>query len=89
MIHKKVLTTGRTKLKVPYDAVILDVQIQITSPVVWYMFDETLQADEIEVMIVCLRTGETLPDKPGFKYEYLATVQDGGLVYHYFMESEI
>ena len=86
-IWKFELEKVRTQLvKMPEKSEIMDIQMQKGKPVMWALVDTT--TDEIEVKINMYGTGwETYRNIS--KDEYLATVQDGELVWHFFMNYEV
>jgi hypothetical protein len=86
-IWKFELEKERTQLvKMPEKSEIMDIQMQKGKPVMWALVDTS--TDEIEVKINMYGTGwETYENV--LKDEYLATVQDGELVWHFFMNYEV
>ena len=82
-IWKFELEKERTQLvKMPEKSEIMDIQMQKGKPVMWALVDTT--TDEIEVKINMYGTGWETHENV-LKDEYLATVQDGKLVWHFFM----
>ena len=77
---------NRTFLKMPEKSEIMDIQIQNGKPVMWAMVEP--DSREIEVKINIYGTGWTI-DHLATKDEYLATICDGELVFHFFMNYEV
>jgi len=85
-IWKYVLNFEREQLvTMPSISEIMDIQMQRGVPVMWALVDPS--AEEIEVRIVVHGTGYDIDEVP-YRNEYLGTVQDGDLVWHFFMSSE-
>jgi 3-polyprenyl-4-hydroxybenzoate decarboxylase len=86
-IWKIELTKERTQLvKMPEKSEIMDIQMQNGKPVMWFLTNP--ESKEIEVKINMYGTGWETHESAS-KDEYLATVQDGELVWHFFMNYEV
>ncbi|MDD3944639.1 MAG: hypothetical protein PHS38_07995 [Bacteroidales bacterium] len=86
-IWKIELTKERTQLvKMPEKSEIMDIQMQNGKPVMWFLTNP--ESKEIEVKINMYGTGWEMHENAS-KDEYLSTVQDGGLVWHFFMNYEV
>jgi hypothetical protein len=86
-IWKFELQKERTQLlKMPKKSEIMDIQMQNGKPVMWALVDP--ETDEIEVKINMYGTGWDT-HQSSIKDEYLSTVQDGELVWHFFMNYEV
>ncbi|QIY82557.1 hypothetical protein HER18_02865 [Chryseobacterium sp. NEB161] len=87
-IHKYPLdlNLGNQIIKIPEEAEILDIQIQDGKPVLWAVVYDSNPLEEIE--IVAFPTGVTFMN-PCHYYEYISTVQFGGLVIHYFEHKNV
>lgn len=72
-------------VRMPAKSEIMDVQIQSGVPVMWALVDDS--SEIIDVKINMYWTGEELR-KSNSEEIYLATVQDGEIVCHFFMEVE-
>ncbi len=70
-------------IETPENAEILDVQMQDGQPVMWIICDP--KAPKIEVKINMHGTGWTI-DNNRSNDHYLGTVQQGSIVWHYFMQ---
>lgn len=85
IIWKFPLKLGSQPLKVPKGSRILTVQIQHGTLMLWALVDPQaivpFRLDTIHV----IGTGNDLPDVVE-KFEYIATVQEGGFVWHVFKE---
>lgn len=81
-VYKYPLEVGRTELKMPVGATVLDVQMQSGKPTLWALIDLQQQAEERRIFDV-YGTGHRMPNFPG---AYIATVQTfgGNLVWHVF-----
>jgi hypothetical protein len=77
--------TASQFLKMPEKSEIMDIQMQNGKPVMWFLTEP--DSKEIEVRINIYGTGWEIQDN-GTKDEYLATVQDGDFVWHFFMTYE-
>lgn len=87
-IWKIELTKERTQLvKMPEKSEIMDIQMQNGKPVMWFLTNP--ESKEIEVKINMYGTGWNIHNSIIIKDEYLATVQDGDLVWHFFMNHEV
>lgn len=87
-IWKVELTKERTQLvKMPEKSEIMDIQMQNGKPVMWFLTNP--ESKEIEVKINMYGTGWNIHNSTIIKDEYLATVQDGDLVWHFFMNHEL
>ena len=81
----KLSLENKTFIKMPEKSAIMDIQMQDGIPVMWALVDP--ESREIKVKINMYGTGgET--HKNGLKDEYISTVQDGFLVWHFFMNYE-
>ena len=86
-IWKFELTKERTQLvKMPEKSEIMDIQMQNGNLVMWALVDT--ESKNIEVKINMYGTGWEIKDNRT-KDEYLATVQDGEFVWHFFMNYEV
>ena len=86
-IWKFELEKERTQLvKMPEKSEIMDIQIQNGKPVMWFLTNP--ESKEIEVKINTYGTGWEMHENAS-KDEYLSTVQDCGLVWHFFMNYEV
>jgi hypothetical protein len=86
-IWKIELTKERTQLvKMPEKSEIMDIQMQNGKPVMWFLTNP--ESKEIEVKINMYGTGWETHENTS-KDEYLSTVQDGELVWHFFMNYEV
>jgi len=86
-IWKFELQKERTQLlKMPKKSEIMDIQMQNGKPVMWALVDP--ETDEIEVKINMYDTNWDT-HQSSIKDEYLSTVQDGELVWHFFMNYEV
>lgn len=82
-IFKYAIEKTRTQLiKMPLRSEIMDIQMQNGELVMWALIDPA--AEEIEVKINMYETGYVI-HRNALNDEYLATVQDGSLVCHFFM----
>ena len=87
IIWKYTLENERAQLvKMPWKSEIIDIQMQNGKPTMWVMVDP--KSEETEVKISRYETGEEIHED-ALEVEYLATVQDGELVCHFFMMWEI
>jgi len=97
-ICKFELTKERTQLvKMPEKSEIMDIQMQNGNLVMWALVDP--ESKNIEVKINMYETGWEINDnttETGWvindnttKDEYLATVQDGEFVWHFFLNYEV
>ena len=79
--------TDMQEIVMPKDAEILDIQEQHDALCMWALVDPA--AEKVSVAIRCYGTGHDVPDNVR-KYAptvvYLATVQQGSFVWHFFME---
>ena len=71
-----------SEVLVPVGSVILDVQLQHSSPVLWALVDTDAPTETRRFR--CYGTGHKMPDDPG---RYIGTFQVEGLVFHVFEES--
>ncbi len=86
-VWKIELTKERTQLvKMPEKSEIMDIQMQNGKPVMWFLTNP--ESKEIEVKINMYGTGWETHEN-AYKDEYLSTVQDSGLVWHFFMNYEV
>ncbi|MDF1547153.1 MAG: hypothetical protein P1P88_04990 [Bacteroidales bacterium] len=86
-IWKFKLKKERSQLvKMPSKAEIMDIQLQNDNLVMWALIDP--DDEEIEVKINMYGTGCEINNTTS-KDEYLATVQEGLFVWHFFMNYEI
>ena len=86
-IWKFGLNNEETQLvKMPSKSEIMDIQIQNGLFVMWALVDP--DSEVIEVMIKIYGTGWEIDDNIT-KNEYLATVQGGSFVWHFFMSYEV
>jgi len=82
-IYKYKLKIAFTQLcKMPLKSEILDIQMQHGLPTMWAKVDKN--SEIIDVKIDMYVTGKNLPKN--FNKEFLATVQDGAMVWHFFMD---
>lgn len=80
-IYKYVLSKASTQLvHMPINAQIMDIQMQGGNPTMWAMVAP--ESEMIDVRIDMYATGEPLLDSDS---QYLATVQDGDFVWHFFI----
>lgn len=80
-IYKYVLSRLSTQfVHMPINAKIMDIQMQADNPTMWAMVDP--DSEMIDVRIDMYATGEPLRDSDS---QYLATVQDGDFVWHFFV----
>lgn len=77
---------NRNFIKMPEKSEIMDIQIQNGKPVMWALVDR--DSPEIVVKINVYGTGWVI-DHKATKDEYLATLQNGDLVWHFFMNYEL
>jgi hypothetical protein len=70
----------RQSVKMPLNAQILDIQMQHGKPTLWAKVDENSKTEMIT--IDTYGTGHSMSEDNSL--EFLATVQDGGLVWHFF-----
>ena len=81
-IWKYVLLAEKTQLvKMPLKSEIIDIQMLDRVPIMWAIVDP--DTEEIEVRINIYGTGDKVQGEH-LKEEYLATVQDGAHVWHFF-----
>lgn len=86
-IWKFELTKERTQLvKMPEKSEIMDIQMQNGNLVMWALVEP--ESKNIDVKINMYGTGWEINNNTT-KDEYLATVQDGGFVWHFFMNYEV
>ena len=86
-IWKFELKKERTQLiKMPLKSEIMDIQFQNNNLVMWALVDP--ESEPIEVKINMYGTGWEIHNTT-IKDEYLATVQNGDLVWHFFMNYEV
>lgn len=86
-IFKYILEKEREQIiRMPLKSKIMDIQIQHDKPMMWALVDPS--TEDIEVKINMYGTGWELQDEV-LNHEYLASVQDGIYVWHFFMCSEI
>jgi len=76
---------GKSEVYLPKGAKFLDVQLQDDIPTLWALIDT--DADYEFVKLLTIGTGIYLPREP--TGEYIATYQDGGLVWHVFFADAI
>ena len=87
-IWKFKLEHERTQIvKMPLKSEIMDIQMQEDVITMWALCDPDTK--EIEVKINMYGTGWETHSNNMIKDDYLATVQQGGLVWHFFMNHEI
>ena len=80
IIFKYPLNLGITELRIPYAAILLDVQMQGDTPMLWAQVDP--QGIPRTLRIHCVGTGQEVP-----KHSiHLSTVQHEALVWHFFAE---
>ena len=86
-IWKFKLAGAQTQIvKMPEKSEILDIQMQNGTPVMWALVDP--ESEEIEVKINTYGTGWEI-NNDATEDVYLATVQEGRLVWHFFMNYEV
>ena len=86
-IWKFELKKERTQLvKMPLNSEIMDIQFQNDNLVMWALVDP--ESEQIEVKINMYGTGLEIHNNT-IKDEYLTTIQDGELVWHFFMNYEV
>lgn len=78
-IHKFNLEFGRTFLQMPVCSQMLTVQMQGEHPMLWAMVHTHRPLQQ--VVIDVYGAGFDMPDQPGL---YIATFQDGPMVWHAF-----
>ena len=76
---------NRNFVRMPEKSEIMDIQMQNGKPVMWALVEP--DSREIVVRINVYMTGFVIQQE-ALKDEYLATIQDSGLVYHFFMNYE-
>ena len=87
-IWKFKLEHERTQIiKMPLKSEIMDIQMQVDGISMWALCDPDTEG--IEVKINMYGTGWETHSNDKINDEYLATVQQGGLVWHFFMNHEI
>lgn len=87
-IWKFELKKERTQLvKIPEKSEIMDIQIQNGKLAMWALVDT--KSKEIDIKINMYGTGWNIHNSAIIKDEYLATVQDGEFVWHFFMNHEV
>ena len=80
--YKLTSTAEEQRLQLPFDAVILDVQIQNGRLCLWAVVDP--DKDNLSRCFRVFGTGWDLPYRFTTRYKHLKTVQDGGFVWHVF-----
>ena len=80
--YKSTSTAEEQKLQLPFDARILDVQIQNGRLCLWAIVDPS--KDNLMRTFRVFGTGWDLPYRFVNRYVHLKTVQDGGFVWHVF-----
>ncbi len=75
------ILTGKQAITMPYEAQILDVQMQNGVLCMWAMVDTVAKMNEVTIRIY--GTGRPIENP---RLRYLATVQDGECVWHVFEE---
>ena len=87
-IWKFELTIIQTQfVKMPLKSKILDIQMQNGNPVLWALVDTDMSEIKAEVKINMYGTGWEIYENV-LEDEYLATVQEGELVWHFFLSLE-
>jgi hypothetical protein len=81
----KLMITDEQLVKMPSKSEIMDIQMQENSPVMWALCDP--DTEDIDVQINLYGTGFDVHNSD-IEHEYLATVQSGAMVWHFFMVSE-
>lgn len=81
-IWKYKLDIGYLGVMIPKDAVILDIQWQVDSAVLWCIVNTNNQLEQRT--FIGITTGECKYDFQNL--EYISTIQVGGFVNHYFEE---
>ena len=75
-------TSVEQTIQMPYDAEILDVQIQNGNLFLWAVVDP--DKDNLMRKFCIFGTGWTLPYRFSNRFKHLKTVQDGAFVWHVF-----
>jgi glutamine cyclotransferase len=70
-------------VKIPYEHNILDIQIQDGKIIMWVEVDKT--TDALDTLINMFGTGQELP--AFYEGDFLATIQDGRLVWHFYKDA--
>lgn len=87
-IWKFELKKERTQLvKMPEKSEIMDIQIQNGKLVMWALVDTASRENEVKINMY--GTGWNIHNSATIKDEYLATIQDGEFVWHFFMNYEV
>jgi hypothetical protein len=82
VIYKYPININGTIFIVPRMHKILSIQKQDLDMCVWILCD-LRSATDTKIRIFCYSTGWVVKDEPG---EYISTVQDGEMVWHFFKE---
>ena len=72
-------------IKIPEKSEIMDIQMQNGLPVMWVLVDT--DSPVIDVKISIYGTGCNIPEGTT-ENDYIATVQDGSMVWHFFLTYE-
>jgi pyrroline-5-carboxylate reductase len=79
IIHKSIIRTDRQAVFIPVSAKVLTAQIQAGNICIWYLFDDTKL--HVNRFFSVFGTGMEIEEK---KFDYVATVQQDGFVWHVF-----
>lgn len=84
-IYKYELTLkDRQCIEMPEDWSFLTIQTQNNEPVLWAMVNPDIRRKKTTVFIEMFGTGNPIPEKDTRNLVYLATIQMGILVWHFF-----